>query len=302
MHQISRRQLKRNRRGAMASVLLLLTALGLLIVGSIGIDLSHAFYVKGQLQAAADNTALTGAYYLTSIAPGRADTKRSEDMARQLAARSIIDGEYLNDNGERTQLDYQCYPKPFVGPHVCEIVLTHKVGTTFGRLVGWHTLPVTVTSQAGAFMGTKTIAPNWLTNIAVSHRAGGGKLNADAKDKEMNTWFISNWPGEKNPAINIGNTRASAGTGNFTSMEVNRIYNVAVVKGGEPDKPQPTESEIIGTTSVVFTSIEGPNKATVRFAPGGLIKGQPGKIAVNGSSADIQFVQSNGHWRVALMK
>src|ERR1700679_2619266 len=59
----------RSRRGAFSCVLFLFTCLGLLILGSIGIDASHAFYARRQLQNAADNAALTGAFYLSNLAP-----------------------------------------------------------------------------------------------------------------------------------------------------------------------------------------------------------------------------------------
>ncbi|HMX46011.1 MAG TPA: pilus assembly protein TadG-related protein, partial [Candidatus Obscuribacter sp.] len=139
----------RNQSGAMASVLLLLTCLGLLIVGSIGIDVSHAFYVRAQLQTVADNSALTGAYYLCSLMPGQADVKRSEEMARKMAARSIVDGRYFEDDGENSTLSYASEVKCGFPPQVCRISMTRPVHTSFGRLVGCHTIPVSVSSQAG---------------------------------------------------------------------------------------------------------------------------------------------------------
>ncbi|MDX1987382.1 MAG: Tad domain-containing protein [Candidatus Obscuribacter sp.] len=305
MFKARRRKVFRNESGAMASVLLLLTCLGLLIVGSIGIDVSHAFYVRAQLQAAADNAALTGAYYLCSLMPGQADIKRSEEMARKMAARSVIDGNYFEDDGEASTLVYSPEVRCGSAPQVCRISMSRPVHTSFGRLVGCHTIPVSVSSQAGAFCGTRTVAANWLTNLAISHKVQKeNKLDLDPVSEEHNAWFIQEWSGQSNPVVKMGSTNVSRGPANLAALEKGRVYNVAIVKGegAKGENRLPPSSEVIGTTSLIVISTESATSARIKLVPGGLIKGQPGSYLVPGSTGDVQFVLRNGHWRVALMK
>ncbi len=304
MFKSRRLRVSRNESGAMASVLLLLTCLGLLIVGSIGIDVSHAFYVRAQLQTVADNASLTGAYYLCSLMPGKPDLKRSEEMARKMAARSVVDGHYFEDDGENSTLAYTSEVKCGSAPQICRISMTRPVNTSFGRLVGCHTIPVSVTSQAGAFCGTRTVAANWLTNLAISHKVQKeNKLDLDPGSDEHNAWFIQEWSGQENPVVKMGSTSVSRGAANLGSLEKGRVYNVAIVKGegAKGENRMPPSSEVIGTTSIIVTSTESATSARIKIVPGGLIKGQPGGYLVPGSSGDVQFVLRNGHWRVALM-
>lgn len=298
--------LKQNRssRGAFSSVLLLLTCLGLLILGSIGIDASHAYYVRGQLQNAADNAALTGAYYLASLAPTRADIERSEDYARQMAGRCIVDGSRVIDDGEGNILTYNRDIRPFVGPQVCHIAITRNVSTSLARLVGVNHLPVSAEASAAAYVFSRSVMPNTITNLAVSQRAQNGQLNIDVTSKENSGWFINEWHGNESPEIKFGVTNVGNGAGNLASLQKGMAYNVAIVRGGKPDQEMPKKSEVIGTTTIIIKEVQSPTKATVTFVPGQLVKSHPGVWPIGGlvTSADLQFAAANGQWLVTLIK
>jgi Flp pilus assembly protein TadG len=299
-----KRKKVRNKKGAFSAVLLLLTTLGLLMIGGVAIDLSHAFYVRSQLQAAADSCALTGAYYLSNLHPSTYDHRRSEEMARQIARRNFIDGYLMDDAGDRTELVYSCQTG-FKGPQFCQITLTHKVCTSFGRLVGVNYLPVTVVSKAGAFVGTKSVAPNWLQNLAISHRVlRSREIITDPQNKEFNSYFVSEWKSDNNPDIKVGATIVTAGKGDLNSLQARKVYNVAIVRGGDPKESMPRTSEIIGTVSIMLDVRSSADRSTFRIVEGGVIKGQPGTPRYSGflTSDDMDFAIRNGHWRVALVQ
>ncbi len=294
----------RSRRGAFSSVMFLFTCLGLLLIGSIGIDASHAFYARRQLQNAADNAALTGAFYLTNLAPNAADKKRSESCARQIAGRCVVDGTYVVDDGDSTVLSYNAILKPMVGPQVCHIAITRNVPTSLARLVGIQYMPVSAEASAGAYIFSRSVMPNWINNLAISYKAQTGQLNLDVKDKNNNGWFITEWKGQSSPEVDFGVTNVSNGEGNLQNLQKGVAYNVAIVRGGKKDEPMPKGSEIIGTTSIVIKEIQSPHKATITLMPGQLVKGHPGVWPVGGkvTSDDLQFARFNGQWTVALIQ
>lgn len=299
-----KRKKVRNQKGAFSAVLLLLTTLGLLIIGGVAIDLSHAFYVRSQLQSAADSCSLTGAFYLATLDPTNFQKIRSEEMARQIARRNFIDGYLMDDNGDKTQLEYACQTA-FRGPQYCQITLTHNVCTSFGRLVGIKYLPVTVVSKAGAFVGTKSVAPNWLQNFAISHRAlKTRELITDPDNKDFNSYFVSEWQGNNNPELKVGVNKVTAGKGDLNTLQVMKVYSVAIVRGGEEKEPLPRTSEIIGTASIMLDVRTSADRSFFRMVEGGVIKGQPGTPQYNGflTSKDMDFTLRNGHWRVALVQ
>ena len=82
----------RSRRGALSSLFFVATCLALMIIGSLGIDLSHAFYARSQLQTAADNAALTGAFSLATAVPNTFNVRQSDQYARVMAGRNSVDG------------------------------------------------------------------------------------------------------------------------------------------------------------------------------------------------------------------
>ena len=184
----------RSKRGAFSSLFFMVTCLGLLILGSIGLDASHAFYVRRQLQNAADNASLAGAFYLTNLAPNIDDIKRSEKYAREMAGRCSADGSYIVDDGEGTQLTYTPTINVMVGPQICHIAITRNVPTSLARLVGLNYITVSAEASSGAYVSTRSVLPNWITNLAICQRAQSGKLNLDVKDKENNGWFIEFTP------------------------------------------------------------------------------------------------------------
>jgi Putative Flp pilus-assembly TadE/G-like len=294
---------KRTSRGAFSSLFFALTCLGLLMIGSLGIDISHAFYARGQLQNAADNAALTGAFYLCLPAPPPYNLQKSGEYAKQMAARNIADGKIVVDDGEDTMIRVEHELKPGFGPHLCHITITRNVSTSLARLVGVKTLPVTVSSSAGAFMTSKSIMSNWMTNLAVSYRAQSGTLNIDTKDPKNNGWIINEWKGSSSPPVHFGVTNVSAGPGDLSNFQTGTVYNVAIVRGGDDGQKQPTTSEIIGSTAIIIKNMQGPKGATIIFVPGSLTKGHPGVWPVPGkvNSHDLQFAKFNAQWRVALV-
>ncbi|MBU6451125.1 MAG: hypothetical protein KGS72_05050 [Cyanobacteria bacterium REEB67] len=274
------------------------------MLGSLGIDISHAFYARGQLQTAADSAALTGAYYLCTPVPLKVNLVQCEENARLMAARNVVDGTAVVHDGENTIVSVESQPRTLTGPHLCHIHMARNVPTSLARLVGVTNLPVTVDASAGAFMVSKAIMPNWLTNLAVSWRAQQGVLNTDVTDSENNSWMIKEWQGTSSPIVKFGLTPVSAGGSPLTALSPGVLYNVAIVQGGPETGKMPNVSTVIGSTALVIQSFKGPNKAVVKFVPGSLIRSYPGAWPVdrNTNSKDLDFAKNNGQWRVALIR
>jgi Flp pilus assembly protein TadG len=295
----------RSKKGALSSLFFVAACLALMIIGSLGIDLSHAFYARSQLQTAADNAALTGAYALATPVPNKNNIVKSEEFARTMASRNTVDGVAVIHDGDGTVMSVNAELHPVTGPQFCHISVTRNVPTSLARLVGVSYLPVTVNSSAGAYMTNKAIMPNWLTNLAVSYRVKNNTLNTDTNDKDnLNSWFISDWKGTDNPIVKFGSTNVIAGAGSLASLADGVLYNVAIVNGGKPEDKMPTRSTVIGSTAIIVKKHEGANKALITFVPGSIIKAQPGPWQVSGNSTsnDLQFAQLNGQWRIALVR
>ena len=254
----------RSKRG-ISSLFFVVTCLALMIIGSLGIDVSHAFYARTQLQMVSDSAALTGAYYLCAPVPTAGNCKLANDYSRQIAARSSVDGTAVVDDGENTTMNVSYACKPGYGPHYCNIRLTRNVPTSLARMVGVMSLPISVESSAGAFMTSKAVMPNWLTNLAVSYRAASGVLNINTNDKENNGYLISQWQHADSPPVKFGITNVSAGPGVLNTMSTGVLYNVAVVSGGKEGEKMPTNSNIIGSTAIIIKGFQGPHKAQFGF-------------------------------------
>jgi hypothetical protein len=295
---------QRSKRGALSSLFFVVTCLALLMLGSLGIDLSHAFYARGQLQTAADSAALTGAYYLCTPAPLMLNRVKCEENARLMASRNVVDGTTVVHDGENTIVTVESQLGRGSQPHLCHIRMTRNVPTSLARMVGVMNLPVSVTASAGAFMVSKAVMPNWLTNLGVSYKAREGILNTDITDKENNSWMIKEWQGANSPIVKFGLTPVSAGGSALTALTPGVLYNVPIIQGGPEDQKMPSISTVIGSTALVIQSFKGPNKAVVKFVPGSLIRSHPGAWPVdrNTNSKDLEFAKDNGQWRVALIR
>ena len=60
-----------------------------------------------QLQTAADNAALTGAYALAAPIPSRLNMKKCDEFARDMAGRNTVDGIPLIDDGGKHSYERQ---------------------------------------------------------------------------------------------------------------------------------------------------------------------------------------------------
>jgi hypothetical protein len=296
----------RSKKGALSALFFVVTCLALMIIGSLGIDVSHAFYARNQLQTAADNAALTGAYYLCTPVPLKPNLIKCDEYARIMAARNVVDGTSVIDDGENTLLTVTPEIRPMIGPNLCHIHIMRNVPTSLARMVGVTSLPISVDSTAGAYITSKSIMPNWLTNLAISWRANTGNLNIDTTDKDNknNGWIISEWKGSSSPAIKFGVTEVSAGAGDLSSMAPGVLYNVAIVNGGKDEEKMPTNSTVIGSTAIIIKKLDGPKKASFLLVPGSIIKSQPGPWPPNRFtlSKDLEFANMNRQWRITIVR
>lgn len=295
----------RSKKGALSSVFLLALIFGLLILGSIAVDFVHGFYVRKQLQVAADSGALAGAFMLTNPAPSQFQRKKARDWAIDMVGRNASDNQPLVNDGQNVTVDVEINSVPMKFPHTCEVVITRQMPTIFARFVGFPSMPVSAMAVGGAYAGLRTISPNQILPIGISWKAQSGILQLDPTKPKQNATWISNWNGMGNPSLDVGSSPVSINGSSDPAMMnslVGSTFFCPVVKGSTDDGPMPKNQEVLGTTKLTLKRVRGPNELEVQISGGGILRGRPGfpNLPTAGTE-DLAFALSSQSWRILLL-
>ncbi len=296
----------RSKNGALSSVFLLALIFGLLVLGSIAVDFVHGFHVRKQLQVAADSGALAGAYMLTAPTVTPFQQNKAMGWAADMVGRNSSDNQPLIADGQTVSVDVDINSRPHKFPHTCEVTITRQMPTIFARFVGIPSIPVSASAVGAAYCGLRSISPNQILPIGISHKAAAtGILQLDPNKPKQNATWISNWSGMGNPALDVGSSPVSI-NGNSDPALMNSLvgntFFCPVIKASTDDGPLPKNQEILGTTRVTLKKVRGPNELEVQISGGGILRGRPGFPTLpTASTFDMEFALYSQPWRILLI-